>query len=80
MSTLYIDTNPDLPEGYGAFDEDPEIHLMFTDDQIDESIKRMDKERETFSMQIKAEDIINQSGMFEAAGEANGIKVFNLKL
>ena len=80
MSTLYIYTNPDAPEGFGEFDEEPESHLMFTDDQVYESIKRRDKEREIASMTISAEDIINQSGMFEPAGEENGIKVFNLKL
>ena len=46
MSTLYIDTNPDAPEGFGAFDDD-EFHPLFSDAEIDAYERRRDKERET---------------------------------
>lgn len=42
MSTLYIDTNPDLPEGFGAFDE--ELHPLFSDEEIEAMEKRKEKE------------------------------------
>ena len=53
MSTLYIDTNPDLPEGFGAFD-DEEFHPLFSDAEIDAYERRRDKERDEFNRKARA--------------------------
>jgi len=54
MSTLYIDTNPDLPEGFGAFDDD-EFHPLFSDAEIDAYERRRDAERVEFECKVKHE-------------------------
>jgi len=51
MSTLYIDTNPDLPEGFGAFDEEP--HPLFSDEEIEAIERRKEKERNEFEAKVK---------------------------
>jgi len=48
MSTLYIDTNPDLPTGFGVCDDEPEFHPLFSDEEIYAIEKRRDAEREEF--------------------------------
>jgi hypothetical protein len=45
MSTLYIDPNPDAPEGFGVFDE--ESHPLFTNEEIEVIERRREKEKET---------------------------------
>ena len=52
MSTLYIDTNPDAPEGFGAFDDD-EFRPLFSDAEIDAYERRRDAERVEFECKMK---------------------------
>ena len=51
MSTLYIDTNPDAPEGFGAFDE--ERHPLFTDEEIEAIERRREAERNEFEHKMR---------------------------
>ena len=51
MSTLYIDTNPDAPEGFGAFDE--ERHPLFTEEEIEAMERRRESERMEFEEKMR---------------------------
>ena len=51
MSTLYVDTNPDLPEGFGEFFE--ERHPLFTDEEIEAMERRREQERIEFEQKMR---------------------------